>query len=162
MDEELNVLLIHADDVEARKIIDLVQDSDPRLPINIWHTRNPDTAVEIIAKTPPDIILLDFKKCGFCVNLFIRLNRDYPGIAIVVMGGEEEKEQILLAQEMGAQDYINSWNLDSKSFGIAIECASRKHKALADYLDFSALGVKLQKTFSVLEETSSKLKRIAV
>ncbi len=110
------------------------------------HVPDLDEALELLAREPVDVILLDLnlgRSRG--IETFFRVHEFAPGIPVVVLTGLAEDEIAVQAIRSGAQDFIAKEQLDARILGRAIRYAlERQHLRQAqrkaqEYLDIAAV-----------------------
>jgi DNA-binding response OmpR family regulator len=112
--EPLMVLLVEDDPVDARLVLEYLDDAAPRRFQLVWTAHIIDGLMEIGAKRF-DAILLDLSlPDAVGTEGFTRLAKAAPGVPIIVLTGNEnatvEKQLIML----GARDYLRKGNFSGR------------------------------------------------
>jgi signal transduction histidine kinase len=84
-------------------------------PFEMIHAANLNAAKERLAKGDIDVVLTDLglpDSAG--LDTFKELQADFPTVPIVVLTGADSPEQAREAVSLGAQDYLEKWNIDSR------------------------------------------------
>lgn len=109
--ENRYVLLVVDDEEGPRKSLEMTFRRD----FNVVLARSGEEALELAAKTPPDVAILDLRMPGISgIDVLEHLKRQDPCIEAVILTAFETSETTKAALRLGAVDYL------SKPFDLAI------------------------------------------
>ncbi|MEL6179545.1 MAG: GGDEF domain-containing response regulator [Myxococcota bacterium] len=124
---ELNVLLVEDNHIEARMFKDMWSDG------NIHHVWSLCEALEWLGGSDVDVIVLDMRlPDGFGVPLLQSILQRSPTTPVVVLTGESNRALASKALRSGAQDYIHKEDYLDGQYAIRrrISYAVERHQAL--------------------------------
>ncbi|MFZ5802453.1 MAG: response regulator [Candidatus Omnitrophota bacterium] len=100
-------VLFVEDEPDIQRLISVRLTHDPFSPFALEGLSSLGEAIEKLRHTAFDIVLLDLGlPDSQGLETFIRLNREYPNLPVVILSGLGDERLALKAVELGAQDYV--------------------------------------------------------
>lgn len=122
----MRVLLVEDNDDDSI----LIRETLSHTPVAIERTEQLSTALERLAQTRFDAVLLDLSlPDAFGLDTIGRMVRQAPGVPVVVLTGLNDEETAVKAVEQGAQDYLIKGQADGNLLARSLRYAIQRHKA---------------------------------
>ena len=131
----LRILLIEDNPADARLLREYILDGDSEQEqFQILSASRLAEGVEMLAKNPVDIVLLDLGlPDSQGIDSFYRLHASAPNIPVILLTGHQDERTAALAVQAGAQDYLSKTEVNRALLVRALRYAierQRSHLAL--------------------------------
>jgi serine phosphatase RsbU (regulator of sigma subunit) len=123
----LRLLLVEDDDGDAFLVTELLEDAD----VLVSRARSVAEALSVLGSDPePDCVLLDLGLPDAAgLDALTSVREAAPGIALVVLTGDVDRERGLAAVAAGAQDYLSKSQVDEDLLDRSIRYAVQRFHA---------------------------------
>lgn len=122
----LRLLLVEDDDGDAFLVTELLEGAE----VDVGRARTVAEALQALSVAPPDCVLLDLGLPDASgLDALDAVRATAPGIAIVVLTGDVDRERGLAAVAAGAQDYLSKSQVDEDLLDRSIRYAVQRFHA---------------------------------
>lgn len=112
--EPIKILLLEDDQSDADLLSALLVEAVHSVPFVITHSQQLDLALEQLAQTFFDLVLLDIALPeGEGLSCFQQIHTQAPTVPIIILSGFEDATLAIEAVRQGAQDYLVKGQIDS-------------------------------------------------
>lgn len=109
----------------------------------IAEAANEQQLFQKLANERPNVVVIDYNQPGkFSLDTIGRLKREYPGVRVLVISGDEDKKKIFQVLENGINSYLSK-QCDEKEIIDAVYATSRNEK----YFCSNVLNHLLERSF---------------
>ncbi len=129
----IRVLLVEDNRIQAHQIKHWLATATEGLQIE-W-VQDLATALERLAQTGPDVVLLDLNlpdRRG--LETFTTLHQQFPEVPVVILTGEHDESLGLLAVQQGADDYLVKQDLDGGKLAKIVQFAVVRRRTQTELL----------------------------
>jgi serine phosphatase RsbU (regulator of sigma subunit) len=122
----LRLLLVEDDDGDAFLVTELLEDAE----VDVARARTVAEAIQMLAASRPDCVLLDLGLPDAAgLDALNAVREAAPGIALVVLTGDVDRQRGLAAVAAGAQDYLSKNQVDADLLDRSIRYAVQRFHA---------------------------------
>ena len=158
-----SVLLIEDDPMHRSLIVGLLKTAGVD-PTKIVWTETLKAGLDHLANSHPDAVLLDLNLPD-CTGLdtLSAVNLHSPAVPVVVITGDDDEDQAILAMQLGAQDYLIKGQVDgplmARSLHYAVE-RKRAERSLRCERDFAEGLIESTQALIILLDTAGHILRL--